>query len=106
LEKVFAWIINLLSLVSQLRKTTVKRKEKVVKPQSIIAATFGWCVSEMSEYRYKQTRTSQPIYSIGNKSFAVGKNKPREKVESGEWTPYVDQFWAAKSNTVLWVSVS
>jgi hypothetical protein len=82
------------------------RNETTMKPQSIIAATFGWCISEMSEYRYKQTRTSQPIYSIGNRSFAVGNNKPKDKVESGEWTPYSDQFWASKHNTVLWVSVS
>lgn len=70
---------------------------------AILAATLGWCVRELSEYRYKSTRTKQPIYSIGERFFTVGATIPKDDV-GWPWKQYKDQFWASKNNTVLWVS--
>jgi hypothetical protein len=69
--------------------------------QSIIAATFGWDVRDVSDYRYQPTRTSRAIYAIGDSYFAVGKTPPGDDL--GEpWEPHSDQFWATKAATVLW----
>jgi hypothetical protein len=69
---------------------------------NILASTFGWDIGEVSHYRYQSTRTRQAIYSVGKQYFAVGQQKPKDNV-AGEWTQYVDQFWAKESNTILWV---
>lgn len=70
---------------------------------SVLAATFGWDIKEVSEYRYQSTRTRQAIYSVGNQNFAVGQKKPVDVVATGEWKEYGDQFFAKKANTILWV---
>jgi len=69
----------------------------------IIAATFGWDQSEVKDYRYQDTRTSQAIYAVGDRYFAVGKRAPKDVV-GGPWRPHADQVFAQRENTILWVS--
>ena len=68
-----------------------------------IAATLGFDLPEMKDYRYQDTRTTRAIYSIGDSYFAVGKTAPKDKVGK-PWFKAKDQFWAEHSNTVLWES--
>lgn len=83
--------------------TATAPAKKRMSTQAIIGSTFGWDVGEVSEYRYKATRTSRAIYSIGDAYFAVGTTPPADDV--GEpWVPHSDQFWAQKAGTTLWVS--
>src|SRR5574343_185468 len=74
-----------------------------MKGNTILAATFGWGKSEISEYRYKNTRTPIPIYVFGDEFFAVNQNKPNYDV-GAPWEKYNDQFWAYKNNTIIWVA--
>lgn len=76
---------------------------KRISSNNILASTFGWDIREVSEYRYKSTRTKQAIYSIGEFYFAVGQTKPTDIVAEGEWKKYSDQFFAEKANTIIWV---
>lgn len=68
----------------------------------VLAATFSWDVSEAKECRYQDTRTKCPIYSVGDKYYAVSKTEPKDKV-GGPWRQHNDQYFAGKKNTVVWV---
>jgi len=67
----------------------------------ILAATFGWDASEVSEYRYQKYQ-SPAVYNISDKYFAVSKTIPKHKGVGQGWYKYQDQFFA--ENTVIWVS--
>jgi len=51
-----------------------------MRGKTVIASTLGVDSAEMEDYRYKSTRTRQPIYSIGKYYFAVGNTKPKDDV--------------------------
>lgn len=74
---------------------------------TIIAATLGLDLESSrafnNEYRYQPTRHVAAIYTDGNDYYAVGKRRPKDVVGE-DWTPWTDQFWAAKEGTTLWVS--
>ena len=70
--------------------------------RNTIASTFGLDVSELADYRYQPTRTTRPIYAIGDIYVASGLKPPKDDV--GEpWKEHSDQFWA-KGKTKVWVS--
>ncbi len=71
-------------------------------PAAIIAATFGWDVSEARERRYQDTRTKQPIYATGNEYYTVSKKTPKDTEYA--WRKAKDQFFAEQSGTILWVA--
>ena len=73
------------------------------RSNTILAETFGWDISEVSEYRY-QRYTAPTVYAIGDQYFAVAKDKPKHTV-GGEWRQHTDQFFAAPHTTV-WVCES
>lgn len=68
--------------------------------REIIASTFGWDVSEVSDYRY-QRYSAPSVYAVGDKYYAVSKTKPKHKV-AGDWKEHGDQFFAGSSKTALW----
>lgn len=72
--------------------------------REVIAATFGWDIGEVSDYRYQPGHTKQAIYAMGEHYFAVGKKKPTDLTEYGEveWELHPDQFWAEQKGTKLW----
>lgn len=67
---------------------------------TIIAETLGIDAAEIASYRYQSTQTSQPVYAIGDSYYAVSASVP--KVTEFEWKPLEDQFWATRSQTVIW----
>lgn len=75
----------------------MKRKSSA----SIIAATFASATSDISDYRYKATRTRQAIYATGSQYYAVSQARPTDDV-GGPWKEHPDQFWAYQSKTTLW----
>lgn len=72
--------------------------------REVIAATFGWDIGEVSDYRYQPGHTKQAIYAVGEHYFAVGKKKPTDLTEYGEveWELNPDQYWAEQKGTKLW----
>jgi hypothetical protein len=73
-----------------------------ISPRTAIAGTCGMDTAELSDCRYKSTRTSRAIYSVGDQYFAAGAKPPTDKV-GGPWREHPDQFWAKRANTVVWV---
>jgi hypothetical protein len=67
-----------------------------------IAYTLGLDTSEVSGYRYQDTRTTRAIYAIDDNYFAQGLRMPTDKV-GGPWRKYGDQFWAQQFGTIIWV---
>lgn len=74
-----------------------------MKSAGIIASTLGIDQAVMSEYRYQPTRTTQPIYAVGDLYFACGKRKPKDDVGQ-DWEANKDQFFASQNNTTMWLS--
>jgi len=72
-----------------------------MQANEILAATLGWDVREVSEYRY-QRYTAPNVYSIGDRYFAVHSSKPKHQVGQ-EWTIYNDQAFAT-GNRKIWVA--
>ena len=72
------------------------------KMKNIVAHSLGIDPPELSDCRYKSTRTTRAIYAVGQHYYAQGKTAPTDKV-GGDWRRHTDQFWAEKAGTVLWV---
>ena len=72
------------------------------RSNTILAETFGWDVSEVSECRY-QRYTSPSVYSIGDRYFSVSKTKPKHGDVGNAWVKHTDQWAAERSNTIVWV---
>ena len=68
----------------------------------IIAATLGLDIADLGDYRYQSTRTTRPIYAIGNIYVAAGQKPPKDDV-GAEWEEHKDQFWA-NGKTTVWVA--
>tara|TARA_R110000823_G_scaffold304626_2_gene426334 strand:- start:452 stop:685 length:234 start_codon:yes stop_codon:yes gene_type:complete len=73
-----------------------------MKRINVVAYSLEMDPSDLSEYRYKSTRTSRSIYAVGDNYYAQGKTKPADAV-GGEWEKHLDQYWAEKAGTILWV---
>ncbi len=71
------------------------------RANTILAETFGWDASEVSDYRY-QRYASPAVYAIGDKYFAVSKVAPRHKV-GGVWRKHTDQFFTEEGGSAVWV---
>jgi hypothetical protein len=71
-----------------------------MSPKYALAATLGLDLSELSEYRYKETRTIKAIYSIGD-YWCASSTIPNDQV-GGPWEKHDDQFWAERANTIIW----
>ncbi len=67
---------------------------------SIIAATFGLDRTEVVENAYQPTK-SPGVFTLGDEYFCVGKSP--KVVDGIKWEQYKDQFFANRSNTILWV---
>jgi len=68
----------------------------------IIAATLGLDIADLGDYRYQSTRTTRPIYAIGDIYVAIGHKPPKDDV-GAEWQKHTDQFWA-NGKTTVWVA--
>lgn len=74
---------------------------RIKRANEIIGEVIGWDLKEVSEYRY-QKYTSPSVYSIGNRYFAVHKNKPKHEV-GGEWKEHTDQWPCKDTDRKVWV---
>jgi hypothetical protein len=68
----------------------------------IIAATLGLNIADLGDYRYQPTRTTRPIYAIGNIYVAAGHKPPKDNV-GAKWEEHQDQFWT-NGQTTVWVA--
>jgi hypothetical protein len=68
----------------------------------IIAATLGLDIADLGDYRYQPTKTTRPIYAIGDIYVAAGHKPPKDDVGS-KWEEHKDQFWA-NGKTTVWVA--
>ena len=70
--------------------------------KKVIAATIGFDMAELDDYRYQPTQTTRAIYAIGDIYLAAGKTPPKDDVGS-KWEKHTDQFWT-EGKTSIWVS--
>lgn len=82
----------------------------MISPRTAIAATLGLDVSELSEYRYQETRTHVAVYAVDNDFFIASKRRPKfhptHHLSSLQWTLHPDQFWARQARTFVWTATS
>lgn len=71
--------------------------------RTALAATLGMDSRELSEYRYKDTRTTRAIYCAGGAFWATGKTAPADDVGE-KWVKAPEQFWAEKAGTIVWMA--
>jgi hypothetical protein len=71
-----------------------------MSPKYALAATLGLDLTELSEYRYKATRTIKAIYAIED-YWCASSTIPKDQV-GGTWEKHDDQFWAEQANTIVW----
>lgn len=53
----------------------------------IIAFWLGMDLADMKEYRYQATRTSIPVYAIGDKYFCCPTDRQKLPEDFGKWEP-------------------
>lgn len=73
------------------------------RANEIIGGTLGMSLSEINEYRYQATRTTIPIYAVGNTYYCCPRQyQTPPKLDGIKWQPHKDQFWAERSNRVMY----
>lgn len=67
----------------------------------ILGETFGCDYKEIQDCRY-QRYANPNVYSMGDKYYAVHRNKPNHEVGE-EWRENVDQYGARETGRKIWV---
>ena len=71
------------------------------RANEIIGETLGMNVNDVTEYRYQSTRTSIPVYAIGDTYYCcpiAGRLPPK----GWEWRPIEDQFFAQREGRTVY----
>lgn len=73
---------------------------RIPKAASYIAAHLGRDEEEINDYRYQPTRTTAPVFAIGNDYWCAGK-KPAEHFDdrAWKWQRVISRY---DRKTVLW----
>ena len=77
-----------------------------ISSRTALAGTLGLDSSELSDYRYQESRTPFAIYAVDSSFFAASKRAPKFRPEHHladlVWEKHQDQFWAAQAGTIIW----
>ena len=79
--------------------------------RTALANTVEMSPSELSDYRYHETRLTPCVYTFGNTYVCASKRQPTfrgdyENLNFLAWQHHPDQFWAEKAGTVIWFAES